>query len=220
MSKKAKRWQQVLVSIIGGVGYLTWLVLLLVLVGVYFRDVQQSSVGKMVLPTYVPASTAPVDPELQTGEAGEPLALSPIIAVVLILGLVSLMAYVLFMRYIPAASRSAEKVVEKTAEVAVGQIERHHKKKLPKRKHIQLTEQVRWVVKLVISLVPAALITLWPASVLHEHILPDGSTDPMSYVIKLTIFFLCTWAVICFCTQTALMRLWGVAPQNSPARSK
>ena len=118
--------------------------------------------------------------------------------------LVGVVIYVVTMRYIPAVNRAATKVVHKTAEQTVKQVERVGHKKLPVRKRRMLTDRIVWWVKLCISIVPLAIV-----------LFVVGTPLISKQAAVLTMGLLSLWAVLCFAAQAAGAHIWRKAVQTT-----
>ena len=101
------------------------------------------------------------------------------------------------MRYIPAVTKTATKVVHEAAEQTIKHVERTGHKKIPVRKRNALTARLVWWIKVGTSVTPLVIV-----------LLVGGNPLISKQAAVAIIGALSLWAVLCFTTQIVLARLW------------
>jgi len=189
--------RKVILNVIGGAGYLAWVLQLLLLVALYFERLYHSSVGKVIFPTSTDGTNLPPEP-VSTPAITLPTS-GPFMGLMFALGiaLIGIVTYVVTMRYIPAVNKTATKVVHEAAEQTVKQVERTGHKKIPLRKRRLLTARLIWWIKVGISVAPLVIVLLVGGTPLIPKQAAVTSVGALSL-----------WAVLCFTTQIVLARLW------------
>ncbi len=200
MKAKHNPIQIALLSVLGGAGYLTWVLQLLMLVALYFQQLQDSSMGKVVFPAPDESTINRHESTVESSFTLPTSGLFTVFAVFVGLAFIGWAVYLVTMRYIPAVNKTANKVVHVAAEQTVAQTARISHKKLPVRKQRLITARVVWWLKLSISLLPMAIVLLVSASSLVSK-----------QVATLIMAILSLCAVLCFATQAALAKLWRLS---------
>lgn len=168
-------------------GYLAWVVQLLLLVLLYFQGLKESSIGRMVFPTYVPGPTNASELTDTQSVSLSPSVLLAVITVLAVLGMVICIIYVTVRYYVPTVNKTADKVVETTAKQALKQVERVRHKQLSPVKRKIFTRRIAFWTKISVSLVPFVITLLVMGSPLI----------PRDYAV-MTMAGISLWAVVCF----------------------
>lgn len=202
MMKKEQIVQTTILKVLGGAGYMAWVLQFLLLVMLYFEQFYRSSAGKVLFPASNNGTNQPPEPitvpSIMLPTSGPFVVLMLLLSVALIVGVI----YVVAMRYVPAVNKAATKVVYEAAEQTVRQVERVGHKKLPTRQRRTLTTRVVWWLKLCVSIVPLAIV-----------LLVVGTPLVSRQAAILLMGLLSLWAVLCFTIQTALAHIWRRAAQ-------
>jgi hypothetical protein len=193
--KTKKKWHSFTIKTLGGVGYFTVFMEWFWLLALYLPGFFESEVGKTIFPQ---AEPKPV--ELKPVEATplEPSLLMTVIVTVLALGVVALIIYVIFAKYIPGATRAATKVVHVATEKTVPVIAHKPLEKIPARKRKLLTARVQFWMKTIAAVLP--LLVVFAARF--------GSGNVESQLVIFGLALLCAVSLTCFILQTWLAHRW------------
>lgn len=202
--KKDRAIQIAILKILGGTGYMAWVLQLLLLVALYFERFYHSGAGQTLFPTSDNGTNLPPESVTTPSITLPTSGFFTILMVVLGVALVGVVIYVVTMRYVPAINKTATKVVHEAAEQTVRQVERTGRKKLPVRKRRALTARVAWWIKLCVSIVPLGIV-----------LLVVGTPLVSKQVAVLSMGLLSLWAVLCFTAQAAGARIWRRAAQTT-----
>jgi len=188
---------RITLKLIGGAGYLTWALQLLVLLALYFERFYHSNVGRVIFPTASNSGGEQPDPVATPSIALPTSGIFTWIVLFLGLALIGLVVYIVTMLYIPAINKTAKKAVKDIADHTVDQIERAGRKKLTKRKRRSMSARIVWWLKLIISITPLAIV-----------LFVEGTPLISKEAALLVTGALGLWAVICFTAQKALAHVW------------
>lgn len=195
MKKMQTGYRAVLLKLLGGVGYFTVFMEWLWLLALYLPGFFESEVGKTIFPKVEPQ---PVELKPVEAAAFEPSLLITIIFTVLALGIVALVIYVIFAKYIPSAARAATKVVHVATEKTVPVIAHKPLEKIPARKRKLLTARVQFWVSVFFAIMPLLIVC---AARFSSHTVE-------SQLIILGLALLSAVALACFILQTWLAHRW------------
>lgn len=176
---------QGLITILNGTGYLMLFLEWFLLVGLYLPSFLESGLGRAILPAGGPPPTAVEPARVAAQEPSMLFVVATMAAVVLVL---VILLYVLFMKYIPSASKTTERAIEATAERIMPVIAHKPATEIKPAVRRRLTSNIAYWLKMVALVVPVGVVA---AARYH-----DDSVES-----KLVIFgfgLLATVALACF----------------------
>jgi FtsH-binding integral membrane protein len=195
VKKRQARYRSFTVRLLARAGYFTVFVEWFLLLALYVPRFFESELGKAVFPTTKPQ---PVQPQPVEVTVYEPSVVATAMFTVVALGVVALVVYVVFMRYVPAATKTAATVAQVATEKAVPVVARKPLERIPPRRRKALTARVLFWVKMALTVAPLALVyaTRFRAGTMQSQLIVFG--------------FACLSAAACltFMAQTYLTHHW------------
>ena len=187
-----------IVKILGGIGYVAIVAQWLLVADLWLPRFLNSGLGKLVFPQSHTELNVP-HPAVSAGASSGPDFVTIFLVLCLAVASIGLVIYMVTVRYTRAISHTGSQITHAVAKRALRTIAHKPLAEMPVRKRAVLSRRLLFWTKVVLTLVPLALLAL---------VLSGGTREIVALLALLVQTVLATAAVLTFLVQSLLASHW------------